>query len=237
MMKKRIMILISLFLVTTGCSVNYEVTLDDNLLSEVLKITENQDSLTSDYKDLIDNIYNLPQPVYTDADVNPYDETQIIEGVEYYQKNMISSQNEYGIEIKYNHSLNEYEKSNIINRCYKNVTVLRDGNNITLSTSRNNLCFDIYDNLEEINIIINFDAKKYEVITHNADQKEEGKYSWNINSSNYNDKSIVIELEEKQIKNDEYYAWGLAGFIFITVVCLLVVYLVARKKNQNKNKI
>ena len=237
MMKKRIMILISLFLVTTGCSVNYEVTLDDNLLSEVLKITENQDSLTSDYKDLIDNIYNLPQPVYTDADVNPYDETQIIEGVEYYQKNMISSQNEYGIEIKYNHSLNEYEKSNIINRFYKNVTVLRDGNNITLSTSRNNLCFDIYDNLEEINIIINFDAKKYEVITHNADQEEKGKYYWNINSSNYNNKSVVIELEEKEIKNNQYYAWALIGIITVIIVCLLIVCLIARKKNQSKNKI
>lgn len=246
MIKKKIIILCLFFLITTGCSVDYELEIGKDNIKELIQFTENiengNDTNIStgqlSYKDSIDNLYKIPQPVYKDANVNPYDETQVIEGVEYYNKNMILAENQYGIEANYNHLISRYAKTKIINECYKNVSVLENAGTITLSTSRNNICFEQYSNLDIINVTITVDDELYEVTTHNADQKEENKYHWNIDRTNYSDKSIVIELERKLAEKKSQNAMAvLIGFIVVISISLLIVLFVAKNKNKSKNKI
>lgn len=242
MIKKKFVILLALIMITTGCSVNYEITLDDESIKELVQVTEKQVNITenSAYKTGIDVKLNLPQHVYINANVNPYDETQIIEGVEYYEKNLIDNGDLYGLSLSYNHLIDKYNYASTINQCYQNISVVKNDNTIALSTSRNNLCFKKYENLEEINISINFDSKKYEVLTQNADQCKNGKCTWNINTSNYNDKSIVIELEKKSTvnnKNNQNSIVILIGFIIIIIVIGLLIYFIGSKTNKNKNEI
>lgn len=248
MMRRKVLTLVLLFIVTTGCSVNYEVTIDDDTIDELVQITENIERTNNNilnvgvlsYNDAINNLYKVPTPVYIDANVNPYDEMEIIDGVDYYNKNMISTENQYGMEATYNHNLTNYQKSSALHQCYKNISVLRDDNTITLSTSRNNLCFDKYQNLEEINVHIKFDEEKYKVNSHNADTYADGDYYWNINTNNYSDKSIVIEIAKKSMKtqtNNQNTMLVLIGFIVIIIIGVLVAVSIATKQNQKKNSI
>ena len=243
--RKNYFLLLLIFLVS-GCSVDYHITISGNTINEFVKIEENINNIENNtlfvgnlpYKDSIDNLYTIPQPVYNDSDSNPYNEMEIIEGVAYYNKEMISSDSIYGININYNHEISNYIKANTINTCYNNVSVLENGSNIILSTSRENICFERYSILDNINIYIKFDDEKYKVINHNADNVNQNEYYWNINRNNYNNKSIVIELEEL-VAEKEYQDAMLILTVIISVICVLaiVIFVVAKKQRESKNKI
>lgn len=243
--RKNYFLLFFIFLIS-GCSVDYHITISDNTIDEFIEIDENINNIENNtlfvgnlsYKNSIDNLYTIPQPVYNDSDSNPYDEMEIIDGVEYYDKEMISSESTYGIATNYKHKLSDYVKANTINTCYNNVSVLQNGSNIVLSTSRENICFDRYSILDDINIYLKFDDKEYKVIEHNADSVNGNEYHWNINRNNYKNKSIVIELEEL-VAEKEYQNAMLILTVIIAIICVLatVIFIVAKKQRISKNKI
>lgn len=242
--KKLCVILLVPFLLT-GCTVDYELKINDGTMSEIVSFTESPNRIDNNvlyngeltYKTAIENLYKIPQPVYKDADIDLYDEMNEVEGVEYYNKEMVSSNLEYGIKGHHIYNISEYKNARVINECYKNIAVLQNGSVTTLSTSRQFLCFEQYNNLEKVNVKITLD-EQYEVITHNADTINDLEYVWTIDKSNYNDKSIVIEFKKKakQIKIENSIP-VLIGFIVIGCIIAMVIYLTAKRKNKKKNAI
>ncbi len=246
MKQKKYILLSLLFLITTGCSVEYNIEIDQDTIKELVQFTENINDNNSGissteeltYRSFIDTLYTIPKAVYIDANVNPYDEMQMVDGVEYYDKKMIASETEYGLIGTYNHSIERYAKAKTINQCYKNVSVLQNGDTLTLSTSRNNFCFEQYTNLDEISIRVKIDEELYSVSSHNADYVEKNEYRWDINKDNYNDKSVVIELQKRRSSKKAQNAMAiLIGFIVVIIIGLLFIFSIARGKNRRKNEI
>lgn len=245
-MKIKIYILILFVFFITGCTVNYDIEVTSDSIKELVQINENIDNINANvlnsgilsYKNAIDNIYDLPQNVYIDADRNLYDLTQELEGVDYYSKKFNITEENYGLEASFEHLINNYQKATTINKCYKNIAVLKKNDNLTISTSRNNLCFEQYKSLDKLNIIVTINEKEYAVISSNADKIEEGKYYWEINRENYSNKSILIELEAleevRKKQNDMYF---LIGFMVVVSIIILLVYLFIKRRSEDTNKI
>lgn len=247
-MKKIYIIATLLLFVTTGCTVDYEIELNDDTIGEVVQFNENIGLVQNNilptgiltYQAAIDDLYTIPQPVYIDANSNVYDEMQIIDGVSYYDKELINDGMNYGIKGSFLHPLSDYKKSKAINKCYANISVLENDNRVVLSTSRQFLCFTQYTNLDAVNVKIKIDSKTYTVKSHNADNVDNNIYTWNITKNNSNNKSVVIEVEknrtnEKQEKNNNVN--GLIVFIAFGSIVGLVAFIVARNRNKKTNTI
>lgn len=245
-MKLKAYILILFIFLITGCTINYDLEITSDSINEIVQFNENIDIINNNilnsgilsYKNAVDNLYNLPQTVYVDADRNLYDVTQVLEGVDYYSKKMNITENSYNLEANFNHLINNYGKANTINKCYKNIAVLNKNDILTISTSRNNLCFEQYKNLDKISISVSVDEKEYKLVSSNADKIENGKYYWEINRQNYSDKSILIELEELEaVRKRQNAMYFLIGFIAIICIIIGIIYLIVRKRSEDTNKI
>lgn len=227
---KKIYIIIALLLFgTTGCTVNYNIILNSDSIDEFVQFSESANLIdtnilengTLTYQGAIDNLYMIPQPVYIDANVNLYDETQVIEGVSYYSKELINDEF-YGIKGKFSHTLTDYKKSKIINKCYDNISVLESNNTFVLSTSRKFSCFSKYTNLDIVNVQITIDNEEYTVKSHNADNVVDNVYNWNITRENSNNKSVVIEF----IRNSNAQQNETKGNDTSTTVLLFIILII-----------
>lgn len=245
-MKLKIYILIAFIFLLTGCTVNYDLEITSDSINEIVQFNENIDSINDNilnsgilsYKNAVDSLYNLPQTVYIDADRNLYDVTQKLEGVDYYSKKIDITEDIYSLEANFNHLINNYGKANTINKCYKNIAVLNKNDILTISTSRNNLCFNQYKSLDKINISVTVDEEAYKVISSNADKIIDGKYYWEIDRNNYSNKSIQIELEELEaVRKRQNAIYFLIGFIAVICIIVGIVYLIIRKRSEDTNKI
>ena len=245
-MKLKNYILIAFIFLLTGCTVNYDLEITRDSIDEIVQFNENINSINDNilnsgilsYKNAIDNLYNLPQTVYVDADRNLYNVNEILEGVDYYSKKMNITEQIYSLEANFNHQINNYKKANTINKCYKNIAVLNKNDILTISTSRNNLCFEQYKNLDKINISVSINEKDYKVISSNADKIENGKYYWEINRQNYSNKSILIELEGlESVRKKQNAMYFLIGFIGVVCILMGIIFLIVRKRSEDTNKI
>ena len=242
---KYLLLVLFLFLLS-GCTVDYKLVINENTLDEVVTFSEsisninditNFDDFTS-YNDAIDELNKNPQHVLNNANINPYDLNQIVDGVSYYDKEILNDNLNYGIIGKYNYKFNEYSDSRLLLTCYAKVAFL-ESDTYTLSTSPKFLCFDKYFNLDEVNVTITVD-NKYTVISSNADSVTDNIYIWNITRNNSNNKSIVLELAKAK-KDNNYKGQNIIVILFIvtSLICLLgiILYIIIKSKNISKNKI
>lgn len=247
MKKIKYIFVLLLLLLTSGCTVDYNIELTDELVKEIVTITEDSNKISDNilytgtltYNEAISNLYKIPQPVYKNSNIHPYDEMAIVDGVDYYSKEIINEAYKYGITGKFNHSLSNYKDSEIISKCYKNITMIENNDSKVLSTSREFLCFEQYKSLEEVNITITVNDKQYNVKNHNADSVEKNQYIWQINRNNYVDKSVVIEFSniKKEVVKYDNAMTILIGCVCFIIVAGGIIYIIGKRNNLKKNKI
>lgn len=181
---KKIKYLLFLMFLCTGCSAEFEVNVDDNFISEELRITssiEEQNKIDEYQK-------NTPLQLYfEDKNYNPYFSGRQ-DGVNYYDYDV---QDKNGLkEVSYlgKFTIDESLESNIIKSSVDNYKVVVKKDELHIVTSPGiNLR---YDDLTELKIIV---SSKYEVMYSNADQVIGDKLIWNVNRYNSANKSIVID--------------------------------------------
>lgn len=250
-MKKIYIIIVLLLFGTTGCTVNYNISLSSDSIEESVQFSEST-SLTENnilangtliYQAAIDDLYMIPQPVYIDANVNVYDETQVIEGVSYYNKELIDDNENYGIKADFLHALTDYKKSKIINKCYDHISVLENNNTVVLSTGRKFQCFSKYTNLDIVNVQITIDKEAYTVKSHNADIVVDNVYTWNITKENSNNKSVVIEaMRNSNVQqngtNEKNTSYNVLLFTVIIILSIgFLTFLIMNYKRKKTNTI
>ena len=233
-MKKIYFLLISIFLLT-GCNAEYNLVYKNNEFNESLKIITLKDdyfdySLT---KSLIDNYYNMS--LLTNYKLQPGDNIiENCEECEFYSKELIDENNNYGININYNYKeLNDLKNSSIIYTLFEKNYI--NENYIEARECKN--IFDYYTNLNEVKVIFSTDK---EVIESNSDQEIDDKYYWYINKENYQDKEILIKLGEKEneiINSDGYFTGNIIKYILmILAIIILISIVVIYEKVKNSNK-
>jgi len=208
-----------IILLLTGCTVNYELELEDNgIFKETITGTVTNEELDNDNR--------------TDLNIYSYNlnfRTPLINEEKTYNKSIIDK-DEYK-EYKYTYTFkNNYASSSAINMCYENSFFSETDEVYYINLSGKFDC--LYS--EKITVNLRTD---YTIIENNADKINGNTYTWEITSNDNEDIHIAIS---KNIKDIEKYkekksdnTWRITAFV-ILVVLSIITYILYKKKNDSE---
>lgn len=233
MKKSKILLSIIVLVFCSGCTVNYDLNINRiNDISENVMLSATDGNDIAEFAD-----FNSYIPIDKNADDSGVFDSKV-DGVEYYTQKINSSSDK--LLFSYNHTnFNTFSNDYITNNAYKYVTITRNDDSLILSTSKLNLAFDRYDNLDEVVVTI---TSRYKLIETNADSSEKYKYTWTIDRSNYDDKYLYLSLDTSERKNtltediEEMNLFAYLPLIIIIVVIVVAVWLFI-KRSEKKNQV
>ena len=199
---RKIGVLLTLIFLLTGCSATYNITIENNTISDELIIENAKSETYSDgmtYEKLINVYYN--QNVASDINTPGYPEVnKKIEGYTYYDKSIIDKNWKYCFKLNNSFAFYDYKNSPLLlEYSFKSIEV--NNNKIVINSNTNKGCtlFDNYPYLDNmvINIITN-----HKVVSNNADEIKENTYTWFINKNNYKTKEIAIQIDKSVVSNN-----------------------------------
>lgn len=222
-MKKNIL-LIFLIITLTGCSVEYNVDVDDKINESTTIVT-----LTDD----------LPYKSYTaqkNVDITSLKDDDSSK----YSKIIKETDDNYIFNYKYEFEQNEYIDSFIANSCYEKLNITNDNDRFIINTSDKFLCLNVDDGIVD-SVTINITTKN-KVTSNNADKVSNNTYTWYIDESNYENKPIQMNISKKNIigDNEKLLFSGSLELILtflIFIIPIIVLIILAKYNGKHKNKI
>jgi len=190
-MKKRILFIIMILLLTTGCTCEYNLIINGNSYKEeIILIAETSNEISS---------FNQEWEIPVDKDeyekISGFDnETEIDTKIYNYK---LSSNK---LTFNYDFSRSNISKSTAAYNCYNKLTVSNYNNTTIISTSPKADCFDKHPPLTSVKVNIKVDR---EVISNNADNVSGNTYTWNITKENASNKSINLVLSNDSQEEDK----------------------------------
>lgn len=190
---KKILLMFILILLLSGCSVEYNVSLENDSFKESGSLTEKKENKDNVSK----NGFSFEEQInYTYQSMHDVLNGQEMEKTQSFELKKIDTDKEIGLTYSNELKQNKYYLSPIIRQCYDNVKVKNDNNNIKISTGNYFKCFDYYELLN--NVTVNF-TTNYKVVNNNADEIKDNTYTWFINKNNFKNKEISIEIDKSDI--------------------------------------
>ena len=190
-MKKRILLIIMILLLTTGCTFEYNLIIDGSNYKEEIVITaESSDEISS---------FNQKWEIPIDKDeyekISGFDnETDI--NTKIYKYSISSNK----LTFNNNFNISNISKSTAAYNCYNKLTVSNYNNTTIISTSPKADCFDKHPPLTSVKVNIKVDR---EVISNNADNISGNTYTWNITKETASSKSINLVLSNGNKEEDK----------------------------------
>ena len=215
---KKIIIFVCLLLLT-GCSATYEITIKNNKITEKLTLIELNQSkfdLENDAGWTLRDSFKAQLEVANDEF-----------SVQSYTVKDLSTDTTLELEYKSNSS-RELTNSSAINQCYANPIIEIEDKVINFSTGSEFTCYDYYENLEDITIILKTNHK---VLSSNANMVEDNKYIWVLTKDG--EKNIEFSYEKKDVKEMNSLSIGLI-VILVLVVGFVSLYIYKKFKEENK---
>lgn len=218
-MKKKIFLFLLPILLLTGCTVNYNLTINENSIVETISGT----AYKSDY-----------EIKETDTDINLFytlindDVTSLIDGSDLYTKDIENNNNGIDYNYTYNYKKN-FDKSRIINTCFENHYIDETDEYYSIKLSGEFYC--LYADKININVTSN-----YEVIDNNAKSIDGNKYKWVIDKSNNVDISLTVSKNvryEEPVKAKLFSTFQIVGLIVFAVL-VIITYILYKRKNSGK---
>ena len=217
MIKKIALIIIALFM--TGCTVQYNLDVNNEGINESVDMVVSKTTLTDDtYQKLI----------------NPV--TNVYSGVEkYYDVKYKEKGSELYLNYTYNHKYSDYANSKILNWCYPRKEVNVVDNVLSIKTFGSFGCA----NRESRNSVTSADINittKFKVLNNNADEVKKNTYTWHVTTKNYQNKPIQIEIklpETYEVNEATQYTLMLIGGILVIGI-LIFIFIGLKKKKNNK---
>jgi hypothetical protein len=224
-MIKKLIFLIFVSLVITGCEATYQIELDyDEITEQVDVLKENNDY---------------------DQDIDSYLEEWLIEltdtslATSSYKSSKLYAENKSGIKLERTYDdINELSRfSPLLLDCFTNSSIDINPSSIVLDTGSGFTCFNTYEDLDLLNIKI---TTKYVVKEHNATKVEGNIYTWQLDRQN--NFPINIEITNKlnnpswlDILNDNPTLQ--IALVFVTLmgipsIFLYIGYLKYKKMNE-----
>lgn len=244
MKKRKLILAIILTLFTTGCSINYDLTIEDGNIQETTTfIQDNNDTEDSTY---IYSEYLEEYPIYIDEEFLYYDPNKKVEGNTYYDKSITENTNGYNATYKAQFKIKEYKRSRLLNTAFNNHSIGYDKNEGCYYIIADKLkIFEQENNINHINVSINLVG--YKVIESNQDSVNNNTYTWSFDRSD-KERSIVLRLKKDNsnvevkpsnndkndtIKKESQYTM----YIFYGILLLVIIigYLIFRKMKQSND--
>ena len=244
MKRKKLILAIFIVLCTTGCTVDYNLLIEDNKIKETT--TFHQESSDTDEKSYMYSQYLEEYPIYIDEEYLYYDPNKKVEGNTYYDKSITDDSNGYNATYKAELKLKEYNRSRFFNEAFANRSSGYDKNEGCYYIIADNLkIFEQENNINHINVSINIVG--YKVIESNQDSVNNNIYTWSFDRSDKERKNITIKFKKENSnieidpsdnktepnKVDSKYTM----YIFYGILLLVIIigYLIFRKMKQSND--
>ncbi len=212
---KKIILFVLLTLIVSGCTANYEITLNGDTVKEKLTIIETDKTI---FDKELDTGFTIRESFESLLDDDEFSREE-------YKTKSLSSEDQLGVEYT-SSSAASIINSSIVNTCYSNPKVDKDGNIVTINTGSNFECYDLYDNLDTVRVVFRTNHK---VISTNASSVEGDSYIWNITKDS--NKEIQITYDESITKPN--YILYIAIFILIVILGISIYFISKKVKNKN----
>jgi len=228
---KRIKIfgLLIILCLVSGCTSTYNVEIYNNEVRVDGNLIEDN---VSRWDDLV---FDIPYHQMIEWKTTGDEDSPVAEGI--YK---ISSDTQLGMGLKNTYKLlGEFENSPGIKACYQYFSVLEKDDEVILSTSLENKCFDSYPNLEFITVNLKTNHK---VVSSNADIVDGYHYTWNLNSEEKDDAAILITLKKNEFifNYENEFVKKIMYFVLIIGIILgvgAIVYFYFKNKRIRSNEI
>ncbi len=240
MKKIKLILIIMVMLLLSGCEANYSLYIDKDVFNETTTVLANSGELNTydsqtylTMKQKIDLYYKkYVDIVYQNPYYNPYlDDPQ--KGINYYNKELINNGKGYGFKYSYNFNKENYLNSNIINTFFKNNNSVLNDNKYTLNVYTFN-GFERYNDLTQVTINITTDL---EVKKSNADSVYNNVYTWTITKDDALNKKIYLELVNINKLDKKTENKIIIIIILLIFIVGLLSYAILNKKRLKNNSI
>lgn len=225
---KLIIIFLIVFLVS-GCTAEYNVEIyNDEVRVDGSFVEED----TSKWEE---SIYDIPYYEVVEWKTTGDSETPVADGI--YK---ISDNTKLGIGLKNTYNLlDDYVTSPGLKACYQYFNVIEENDEIIISTSTTNKCFDEYSLLDTITVNLKTNHK---VVSSNADIVNGYHYTWNLDRYNKDDAviSLVLKKDEYVFNYENEFIKKTIYIVGITGIILIVggtIYIHYKNKNRRLNEI
>ena len=215
-MKKILFILITCLLLT-GCTVNYNLEINDNNFKETITGSVLNKELDTNNSTSINNysfLLNEEQPSF-------YKNENI-----FYNKTTNNAQDRIDFDYNYIFNENNFNNSRIINECFDNHIYEYKDNKYYLVVSGKFNCN--YSETTNINI-----TTDYNVTSNNAQKIKNNTYTWTINENNKDNIYFFITINKtnKSSFNLSWNTFKTIGLIIIILLSGICIYFLKKDKN------
>lgn len=215
-MNKKILML-PLLLLLTGCTVNYNLEINEDSLTETISgtVSKEEYELKKEYTSppIAYSLINDPQKAIYDNDS------------ELYIKNIRENNDNFEYTFSYIYN-NNFDKSSVINTCFENHEIYETDELYHINLSGQFYC--LYSKNININVISNM-----KVINSNAKKVNGNTYSWTINKPN--NVNIQMDISKKEVfkeNNKKSNSFRIVSFIILIILCTIAYFLY---KNKNSD--
>lgn len=213
---KKILLLFILCLLLSGCSTVVTLKIEKDKVTETIKVSGLKEEifLNNQLNENVKKGLNVFEREYEYYDMKEFEDN------EYVSKTYELSEN---IEL--------WAELSHVRPCYETFKLEKTDTNITLNTSDEYRCGYLFG-ANNVTLVIESDL---ELVSSNADDVQGNKLIWNIDESNYKNKSISFNYKINESKSVENY---LVYYILFAVISLIIgVYIFIKKKNKDNNTI
>lgn len=240
---KRVVLLLAFILCLSGCTVDYNLTIENETFTENADVyTVNVSELDEPQEDYYDRSYRTLFSMIREMPIGIYYDDETTE----YQRTLIDEDNRYGASFTHTFNISDISRSNALSKCYNPSDIRISQNNTTYTLQTTSACqmFEFEEILKEINIKI---KTNHHVESNNADKVDGNTYIWTINRENYQDKLINITYDtSKEIEDTNVNSTGskllnwivdnlaIVGGIIIVLTFLVVIIIIDGKRNLKK---
>lgn len=224
MRKFRYLILCSCLFLLSGCSAEYNLTINETTMVESINAIFNKET---EY-DYANRMENIRRSAYYNYDTR---------SDEYYSFKKKEDSKNIILNYSYIYSDNNLYKSEAFSRCYYKRVVNVTDKLITIDTDNQVACLYKDGEKEIDDLTINI-YTELNVLDNNADVVKNNTYTWYINDENYNNKPIYIKIRKEVYKEPLVsQVFFIAFIIIIILIVSIFLYSILKKRMIKNNKI
>lgn len=216
-MLKKIVLLLPLLLLITGCGSTYEIEFtQDDTIKDTISIFEDNDKVErftkKDEDDFLNKLLDFER------------------GYEHYKRELYTTEDITGYKYTYDFTYEEYDAMSQLRKCYEDLTLKITDGKIELKTKGEFLCATYHKEMPYMEITIKSD---YKIEDSNANTQDSNTATWKITKNNYKNTPIEITLDKTDINEEEEKEFPIKNIIIIVLFLIALIYIL---KNRKKYK-
>lgn len=216
-MLKKIILLLPLLLLITGCGSTYEIDFtQDDTIKDTISIFEDNDKVErfskKDEEDFLNKLLDFER------------------GYEHYKRELYTTEEITGYKYTYDFTYEEYDAMSQLRKCYEDLTLNVTEDKIELKTKGEFLCATYHNEMPYMEITIKSD---YKIEDSNANTQDSNTATWKITKNNYKNTPIEITFDKNKVIEEEEKTFPIKNVIIIVLFLIAVIYIL---KNRKKYK-